>query len=101
MTGSFPKRCSPIRDSRFAIRGGALVALALAAAVLSACGFHLRGEARLPFDTISVASATPLGVELQRNIAAGTNAQVVGTPRRMTTISVPSVDRRNITQSTS
>ncbi|HEY4658275.1 MAG TPA: LPS assembly lipoprotein LptE [Gemmatimonadaceae bacterium] len=77
MTGSFPKRCSPIRDSRFAIRGGALVALALAAAVLSACGFHLRGEARLPFDTISVASATPLGVELQRNITAGTNAQVV------------------------
>ncbi len=52
--------------------------LALVAAIaVSGCGFHLRGEATLPFSTISVPAETPLGVELQRNIAAATNAKLV------------------------
>jgi LPS-assembly lipoprotein len=49
----------------------------LAAIALSGCGFHLRGAASLPFSTISVPTETPLGVELQRNIAAATNAKLV------------------------
>lgn len=49
----------------------------LLAATLAGCGFHLRGTATLPFETISVPAETPLAVELQRNIATGTNAKVV------------------------
>jgi LPS-assembly lipoprotein len=47
-----------------------LFVIALAAAALAGCGFKLRGQQDFPFETISVPQATPLGVELQRNIAA-------------------------------
>ena len=41
-------------------------------AMLSACGFHLRGTANLPFKSMYLGSATdtPLGIELKRNIQA-------------------------------
>jgi LPS-assembly lipoprotein len=51
----------------------------LAALALAACGFHLRGEQKLPFDTIYV--NTPpnslLGATLSRQIRSGTNARTV------------------------
>eukprot|EP01037_Dinobryon_pediforme_P024647 gene24647-26509_t len=43
----------------------------LTATMLSACGFQLRGSAKLPFKTVYFAGLdknTPLGVELMRNI---------------------------------
>ena len=46
-----------------------VLAVALCA-TLVACGFRLRGQQTFPFETISVPSQTPLGVQLQRNIAA-------------------------------
>jgi LPS-assembly lipoprotein len=54
-----------------------LTMLFAAAALLFGCGFQLRGTATLPFDTISVPAETPLAIDLQRNIASGTNAKVV------------------------
>jgi LPS-assembly lipoprotein len=46
-------------------------ALALAfALVLAGCGFHLRGQQALPFDTLYVPPGSPLSVELKRNLAA-------------------------------
>jgi LPS-assembly lipoprotein len=46
-------------------------AAALAAALaLAACGFQLRGQQSFPFETINVPNNTPLGIELQRNIAS-------------------------------
>jgi LPS-assembly lipoprotein len=44
--------------------------LACATLALTACGFKLRGQQTFPFDTISVPVNSPLGFELQRNIAA-------------------------------
>ena len=49
----------------------------LAAALLAACGFHLRGQASLPFDSLYVDGNTALLVELKRNIAAGTTTRLV------------------------
>jgi LPS-assembly lipoprotein len=46
-----------------------VLAVALCATI-AACGFKLRGQQTFPFETISVPTQTPLGVELQRNIAA-------------------------------
>jgi len=48
-------------------------------ALLGACGFQLRGEATLPFDTLYLAMPeySPMSVELKRHIAAGTNAKLV------------------------
>jgi len=57
----------------------AIVLLGLATA---ACGFQLRGQARLPFDTLYVAvpETSPMGIDLRRNIAAGTDTKLVNTP---------------------
>jgi LPS-assembly lipoprotein len=52
--------------------------LALAACVmlLAACGFHPRGQATLPFNTLYVDGNTALLTELKRNISAGTHTQL-------------------------
>ena len=50
------------------------------AALLSACGFHLRGQAELPFETLYIPGANPLVVELKRSVAAASKARVVDTP---------------------
>jgi LPS-assembly lipoprotein len=57
----------------------ALLAL-LAAALLGGCGFHLRGQAQLPFETLYVPGATPLVVELKRNLAAASRTRLVDSP---------------------
>lgn len=48
----------------------------------AACGFQLRGQAKLPFETLYVAipEVSPLGTELKRNIIAGTSTRLVNTP---------------------
>ena len=51
---------------------------ALLCALLAACGFQLRGSADVPFQTIYVPAASGgIGLELRRNIQAGTRAKVV------------------------
>jgi LPS-assembly lipoprotein len=54
--------------------------LALALAVAS-CGFRLRGTAELPFQTLYVPGTnTGIGLDLKRNIEAGTQAKVLDNP---------------------
>jgi LPS-assembly lipoprotein len=48
----------------------ALGFVAVFAALLAGCGFHLRGQQQLPFDSLYVPGAGPLAVELRRNLAA-------------------------------
>ena len=56
------------------MRALALVALAL----LASCGFHLRGSAPVPFQTIYIPNAkSGIALDLKRNLEAGTNAKVV------------------------
>jgi LPS-assembly lipoprotein len=52
--------------------------LIFASLVLASCGFHLRGTANVPFETIYLPSATGgIALDLKRNIQAGTRASVV------------------------
>jgi len=44
---------------------------------LGACGFHLRGQSTLPFNTLHVPSSSPMLVELKRSVAAGTQTKLV------------------------
>jgi LPS-assembly lipoprotein len=45
---------------------------------LAACGFHLRGTASLPFETIYVPNATSgIALDLKRNIRSGTGTRVL------------------------
>ena len=49
---------------------------------LAACGFQLRGSAPVPFQSLYIPSArTGIGLELKRNIEAGTDAKVVEDPK--------------------
>lgn len=51
------------------------------ALAVAGCGFHLRGTAELPFRSLYVPGAnTGIGLDLKRNIQAGTGAKVVDTP---------------------
>ena len=48
------------------------------AAALMSCGFHLRGSAAVPFETLYIPDAKAgTALNLKRNIEAGTNAKVV------------------------
>src|SRR5574340_361007 len=50
-----------------------MIALLLTALVLTACGFHLRGQAGMPFETLYLDAAnpgTPFIAELRRNLEA-------------------------------
>jgi LPS-assembly lipoprotein len=58
-----------------------LLAAALLLA-LAACGFQLRGSARLPFDTIYLPNATSgIALDLKRIIQAGTGTRVLDAPK--------------------
>ena len=58
------------------------IAILVLLLLTTACGFHLRGQAKLPFETLYVAipEVSPLGIELKRNIIAGTRTRLVRTP---------------------
>lgn len=50
--------------------------------LLAACGFHLRGSASLPFDTLYVPSAAGgIALDLKRHIQSGTGTHVVEDPK--------------------
>lgn len=70
--------CGPLRGP-FSLRlHSSLPILALSFAV-SACGFHLRGESTLPFETLNIAiyEGSQLGADLRRGIAAGSRTRLV------------------------
>jgi LPS-assembly lipoprotein len=52
----------------------------LLAALLAGCGFHLRGQARLPFESLHIPGNNPLVAELKRNVAAASSTRIVDKP---------------------
>src|SRR6476619_6063369 len=50
---------------------------------LASCGFQLRGQATLPFETlfISFPAGHPIGTDLRRLITAGTKTRLVDDPK--------------------
>jgi len=50
------------------------------AALLAACGFHLRGQAQLPFESLHIPGDNPLVVELKRNVAAVSGTRLMDKP---------------------
>lgn len=57
------------------------ILLLLVVLALGACGFHMRGPAQLPFETLYVqGGGNQLGPDLQRYLRSGSNVTVVQTP---------------------
>jgi len=66
----------------WSFKGSLPTALAgVIAALLAACGFHLRSQAELPFETLYIPGSNPLVVELKRNVAAASKTRLVDKPR--------------------
>jgi LPS-assembly lipoprotein len=59
-----------------------ILAIVVLVLVTTACGFQLRGQATLPFETLYVAvpDISPIAIELKRNITAGTRTKLVRDP---------------------
>lgn len=59
-----------------------ILAIVVLGLLTAACGFQLRGQAKLPFETLYVAipQISELGTELKRNIIAGTHTRLVNDP---------------------
>ncbi len=57
-----------------------LLTAALTAALLAGCGFHLRGQAQLPFESLHIPGSTPLVIELRRNLTAASTTRLVNSP---------------------
>jgi LPS-assembly lipoprotein len=72
---------------------------ALLAALTAACGFQLRGQASLPFETLYVAipDASLLAAELKRNIIAGTHTRLVNSPAQAQAVLDLSTEERSKT----
>ena len=64
-----------------------------AALLLSSCGFQLRGQAALPFETIHIIGSPLVVVQLTRAVRAGTTTQVVANEKEAdATLQIPHVD---------
>jgi LPS-assembly lipoprotein len=51
---------------------------------LASCGFHLRGQQKLPFERIAISPAdSPLALDLRREITEGNEARVVNAPDKV------------------
>jgi LPS-assembly lipoprotein len=63
--------------------GPSSLILLMAALLLSGCGFHLRGEAKLPFDTMYVQAAPTslFATKLRRAVSAGSQTKVTDDPK--------------------
>jgi len=51
-------------------------------ALLAACGFQLRGQAHLPFETLYIPGSDSLSVELRRNVVAASNTRLADVAER-------------------
>ena len=60
---------------RFAFAG-------LVLALLAGCGFQLRGQAHLPFETLYIPGSDSLSVELRRNVVAASNTRLADVAER-------------------
>ena len=61
-------------------RSSRATAAGVIAALLAACGFHLRGQEQMPFETLYIPGNNPLVVELKRNVAAASKTRLVDRP---------------------
>jgi LPS-assembly lipoprotein len=61
------------------LQTAAVLVVVVAAVALAGCGFHLRGEEILPFDTLYIAirGDSQLGANLRRAILAGSKTRIV------------------------
>jgi LPS-assembly lipoprotein len=59
----------------------AAISVALLATLIAGCGFHLRGKAALPFDSIYISGSQAFANQISRALRAGSQARVTTNPQ--------------------
>ena len=62
-------------------RNGASLILLAAVLLLSACGFHLRGQATLPFESMYISGPPVFATQIARAVRAGSKTRVTTNPK--------------------
>jgi LPS-assembly lipoprotein len=57
------------------------ISVALLAMLIAGCGFHLRGQAKLPFDSIYIAGSPVFALPVARALRAGSQTRVSDNPK--------------------
>jgi LPS-assembly lipoprotein len=72
-----------LKTCRFALPSHAsrLSAAAMLCLALAACGFHLRGQATLPFDSLYVSGSPVFANQIARSVRAGSHTRVTDNPK--------------------
>lgn len=60
---------------------GLLLALAITALLLTSCGFHLRGQATLPYESMYISGPAAFATQLARAVRAGSKTRLVNNPK--------------------
>ena len=72
----------PLKEKSFSLipHPSSLILLS-AALLLASCGFHLRGQASLPFESIYVSGSPVFANQLKRAVRAGSQTRVTDNPK--------------------
>jgi LPS-assembly lipoprotein len=77
-SGNWRARSGICRLTLHTIRLAGAIALC---ATVAACGFHLRGQATLPFESIYISGSPAFANQLARAVRAGSKARVLDNPK--------------------
>jgi len=72
------KRHPPVSLRRTALSAGSI---AFATLLLASCGFHLRGQASLPFETLYVSGSPVFANQVARAVRAGSTTRITDNPK--------------------
>ena len=81
-------------NTRLSLRCAQRIFCLAAMMLIGSCGFQLRGQTTLPFDTLYVPGNSPLLVELKRNVAAGSQTKMVERPDAAAAVLQLSLEQR-------
>jgi LPS-assembly lipoprotein len=70
-----------LAPSLFSPHASRLAAAALLCMALAACGFQLRGQATLPFDSLYVQGSPVVANQVARSVRAGSHTRVIDNPK--------------------
>ena len=73
-----PLTSRPSRCAKLVLRLATALALST---LLAACGFHLRGAATLPFESMFISGSTAFATQLGRAIRAGSSTRITDNPK--------------------
>lgn len=67
--------------SRLTPHASRLTVAAMLCVALAACGFHLRGQAKLPFDSIHISGSQVFANQVARSLRSGSQTRVTDNPK--------------------